>query len=277
VGFVNLFKVDQLAFSIWQLGRHQGVFNLANHKGEGGLMIPRENMTGVLNRLYAVKDACDASGFTDASNKFALTLSRLSDHSNRFDGTTLECEIRNLLQDVVLDILKHQFVQVHRDRVKYFEQEALFGVEVTTTFKRAAFDIRESGNCIALDLPTAAVFHLMRVAEHGIRRLAKRLPGVTLTHKGLAYPIEFGDWNVVLTAIRNKIVDVSKNPQLGPERQGQLELFSDAADHCTFMKDIWRNSVSHTRKPYIISEAIASLERVQGFMQFLARSLRRLR
>ena len=53
----------------------------------------------------------------------------------------------------------------------------------------------------------------------------------------------------------------------GPKRQEKLELLSDAADHCVFMKDIWRNSVSHTRNPYKKSEAIAALDRVRDFMR----------
>jgi hypothetical protein len=46
--------------------------------------------------------------------------------------------------------------------------------------------------------------------------------------------------------------------------------YSDAADHCEFMKDIWRNNVSHTRKAYSDPEAVAVLQRVREFMEFLA-------
>ena len=54
-----------------------------------------------------------------------------------------------------------------------------------------------------------------------------------------------------------------------PKRSTDLEKLSDAEDHCVFMKDIWRNAVSHTRKPYNESEAKFVLERVHGFMQFV--------
>lgn len=38
------------------------------------------------------------------------------------------------------------------------------------------------------------------------------------------------------------------------------------------MKDIWRNTVSHTRKAYNQPEALAVMERVKDFMRFLARN-----
>jgi hypothetical protein len=40
------------------------------------------------------------------------------------------------------------------------------------------------------------------------------------------------------------------------------------------MKDIWRNSVSHTRKAYIRDEALAAFNRVGDFMKFLARDMK---
>jgi len=54
----------------------------------------------------------------------------------------------------------------------------------------------------------------------------------------------------------------------------KIEHYSDAADHCTYMKDIWRNSVSHTRKPYSFTEAVAVFERVRDFMQLLTKTLK---
>ena len=72
--------------------------------------------------------------------------------------------------------------------------------------------------------------------------------------------------------IKNKITRARTAPA-GPKKQAKLEFYSDAADHCVFMKDIWRNNVSHSRKPYKPGEAQAVLERVRDFMIFLADNL----
>ena len=95
----------------------------------------------------------------------------------------------------------------------------------------------------------------MRAAEHGLRMLARKLK-VKLTHKGKTQPVEYADWEKVIAAIKDKITAARALPH-GPKRQERLENLSDAADHCVFMKDIWRNNISHTRKPYTSAEAIA--------------------
>jgi hypothetical protein len=112
----------------------------------------------------------------------------------------------------------------------------------------------------------------MRVSEHGLRRLARRLH-VTLTDKGNLHPLEYADWDKLLTAIRNKIIEARKLSK-GPRKEKQLQSWSEAGDHCEYMKDIWRNSVSHTRQPYKNSEALGACERVRDFMSFLVRSFK---
>jgi hypothetical protein len=161
------------------------------------------------------------------------------------------------------------FFFIPKDQRGYFQTMDTFGPDFRKRFPSAATDAEESGKCLALDRPTACVFHLMRVAEHGLRRLARKLR-VQLTHRGLRHPIEFADWEKVIIGCNNRIAAARTLP-LGKKRQAQLDMYSDAADHCTYMKDIWRNNVSHARKPYSPTEAKGSMERVGGFMTFLAR------
>jgi hypothetical protein len=139
--------------------------------------------------------------------------------------------------------------------------------QVWEKIPKCRYDAEEAIYCYALERDTAVYFHSMRVAEQGLRRLAKRLR-VTLTHKGARQPIESADWNDVITGINNKIKTIRNLPRI-PKREIQLDIYSDAADHCTFMKDIWRNKVSHSGKPYKPSEALSAMERVRDFMQFL--------
>jgi len=122
--------------------------------------------------------------------------------------------------------------------------------------------------CYVLERNTASVFHAMRVAEYGLRFLAKRIRA-TVSHSGKPQRLEYAEWDKVITAIKNKLDPIRRLPS-GPQRQSKLEMFSDAADHCTFMKDIFRNNVSHTRKPYKPSEALGVIERVRDFMIFIA-------
>jgi hypothetical protein len=173
--------------------------------------------------------------------------------------------LRELMQS---EMRKHLFFCIDEKMAAYYQQERLFGDRVYVAFESARTDISDAGTCRACGNYTASVFHLMRAAEYGLRTLAKRLR-VKLTDKGKRQPIESATWDKVITQAKNRIAD-ARNLSAGPKRQSKLELWSDAADHCLFMKDIWRNNVSHTRKPYKSSEAKAALERVQEFMTFLA-------
>ncbi len=178
-----------------------------------------------------------------------------------------------------IDAVRHCIMEKLRDRkfmyistadVDYLGSTDLFGIEVHADFPEADEDIVAAGNSIACGLYTASVFHSMRVAELGLRRIAIKLQ-VKLKDKGQYHPIEYGTWDKVITACKNKITKIRQRP-IGPKRQEQLEFYSDAGDHCLFMKDIWRNNISHTRKPYNRPEALAVLERVKDFMKFLVRN-----
>src|SRR5690606_2199938 len=73
-----------------------------------------------------------------------------------------------LLTDIALAL-------VPPEKAKFFESDELFGTEVATAFPSARQDIKDAGNCLALDLNTAAVFHLMRVMEVGVKAMARHL------------------------------------------------------------------------------------------------------
>ncbi len=204
-------------------------------------------------------------------------LDRINQIEGRLLGTgratfpIIQAELKGLRETILSELGKRKFAFFRPPLDAYFEREKLFGDEVYDKFEVARQDVRDAGNCLAAELYTAAVFHLMRVAEHGLRKLAKKLR-VKLSHSGKPMPIELGDWGKVITGVRNKITEVGKLPS-GPQRQIRLEAYSSAADHCEYMKTIWRNNVAHARKPYIEPEAIAVFGRVRDFMRFLGEYL----
>jgi len=183
----------------------------------------------------------------------------------------LAYDLERLQRGIRLELQRRYFVYVAPPNDQFLEKKALFGPAVYEKFPSARADIKDAGNALAVELYTACVFHLMRVSEHGLRALARKLRA-TITHKGKQCPIEFGDWDKVITAVKGKVA-TARQLSPGPKRQAKLEAYSNAADHCEYMKDIWRNNTSHTRKPYNEAETIGVLERVRDFMQFLGKSL----
>jgi hypothetical protein len=197
-------------------------------------------------------------------------MGRMGQQSFRWTVELLASELLHFQQDLNRELHKHKFAYISHG--KYFEQEKLFGGDVYNKIKEARQDLKDAGNCLAAGLYTACVFHLMRVAEHALRRLAKRVKP-NLIHRGKPTPIEYETIEKICIAIDDKL-KAAHTISAKPEKKRQLRLYADAAQHCLFMKDIWRNDVSHTGKPYIEAEALGAMDRVRDFAQFLARSLR---
>jgi hypothetical protein len=180
----------------------------------------------------------------------------------------LDNELVMLRQCIENDLEKQTFIFIPKEHAKYLYEIDKPWKAIWRAIPGAKGDIFSGVKCYALELPSATVFHFMRVAEFGLRQLAGKLH-VKLTHKGKNQPIEYADWEKVITGIKNKIA-AARLLQPGPKRQEKLEIYSDAGDHCTFMKDIWRNNISHARKAYKMADAAAVMDRVRDFMRFVA-------
>jgi hypothetical protein len=233
---------------------------------------PKEQ-EGVIDDLARIRSHCVAVELPECAER----AKRVIDYAKEnFDQPSAISALANdLLADIQSSLEKREFLFIRQDRSGFADNPKLLGDELPTEFGDAIVDVQDAGNCLAAECNTAAVFHLMRVTEYGLRRISKQLR-VKLTHSGKNHPLEFADWEKVITGIKNKITKL-RTLSPGPKKQSRLGLYSDAADHCVFMKDIWRNNISHARRPYTRTEAMVVFERVKGFMGFLASSVSQLR
>ena len=100
----------------------------------------------------------------------------------------------------------------------YEPSSPLFGANFDTKFPtQGAFELDEAAKCMALGRPTAAVFHLMRVMEVGIRATARCL--------GIPDPLKPSDrsWGPILKTIRGAID--AKWPTVASRAHGEGALF----------------------------------------------------
>jgi hypothetical protein len=209
------------------------------------------------------------------SKDIGLRIDALQDHLMSGLRMSPEMLLRDLIalrNSLIVELDQRKFAYIPPPNDAYFERTNLLGVKVHERFPEISPDAKEAGNCISAGLYTAAVFHLMRVAEYGLRAIAKELRVKPLCRKKIV-PIEEADWEMMIRAIRDKIEEIRQLPKTAKRRRVDLSEYSDAADHCAFMKDIWRNNVSHTQKPSIEPDALQALSRVRDFMVFLTRIL----
>jgi hypothetical protein len=149
------------------------------------------------------------------------------------------------------------------ERAKFAPYAPLFGQEVADSFPtEVAFDIDEAGKCLALGRPVAAVFHLMRVMESGLRAVARCLQ--------IPDPVKPGErnWGFILKLVRAGIN--AKWPTVEDRMEGSGQDFDGLYASLDAVKNPWRNASLHVDRKYTDDEAEHIFVAVRGFMKRLA-------
>jgi hypothetical protein len=154
---------------------------------------------------------------------------------------------------------------IWRDKEKLYAAKLLFGDDVAKNFPSASVDIEEAAKCLALDRGTAAVFHLMRVMEVGLRALAKSLNDPRLD------PKKNPTWSTIL----QKGDEELKKPiaQRAPEWAAHDHFFSEAQANLRVVQYAWRNPTMHVEINYDPEKASDVMQSVKAFMRHLASKL----
>jgi hypothetical protein len=171
-----------------------------------------------------------------------------------------------------------QFFHLAPERAKYFNRNKPFGDPVDTAFPSARNDIGEAANCMAVDRDTAAVFHLMRTVEWGLRALCAEvgLRQVILTKKGgkRSYlPLQWAEWETLLGQLQAKVDEKLIRLRRGQLKQSEQEFWYPILQDIRSIRDAWRNHVMHTRADYSQAEATAIFEHVRRIMTTIASRL----
>ncbi len=206
---------------------------------------------------------------------FLNNIFKAQTHRGPLHWAVVKNEMSSMRSTFVARLCAQKFAFIPADKAKYFEQEDAFG-EVGKPFKPLASDeinaeIKAAGNCLAADLNTAAVFHAIRAAEMGMRRLASRLK-VIVYRDGKRIKIIEATWNELIKEINNTIDAEKQKPKAARKIKGHFRDYEILADHLNILKDT-RNDVMHSHGGYKASEALGVFERVSDFMQRLAKRI----
>jgi hypothetical protein len=266
---MNTFDVWSLVVYLQQLAEITFKCEKLKADSGGGTVVPVGQVAELCSVIDNIRTMCSKNHLHTAVDGIQIVVMSMGNvHTDPPDASMVLGYLARVNDIVITDLRLFSFVGVPSQQVKYFEQDQLFGASVFHKFPNAQAELRDAGNSLALDLYDAAVFHLLRVSEHGLRALARKL-AVKLKDKGKPQPLEYADWNKVITDCKNRI-ESAKKTSAGPRKQHRLQLYAEAADHCEYMKDLWRNDSAHTRKRYVKHEALAAFDRVQAFITFLA-------
>jgi hypothetical protein len=149
----------------------------------------------------------------------------------------------------------------------YFEPKELhFGLDVALGFlSTATFEIDEGAKCLALGRSTAAVFHLMRVMEIGIRAVARCLQIPDPTQPANR------NWGNILREIKADLdAHTGRSPTKTWTVPNDKEFFESAYVSLDAVRVAWRNTTMHVEKKYTEDEAQHIFVAVRGFMMGVA-------
>ncbi len=100
--------------------------------------------------------------------------------SKSFTPSEFKVSICDLGERIADELRGVFFLRMTTSQAEMFTSNTpLFGERVFQAFPSANYDIAEAGKCLACERSTAAVFHLMRVMEAGLKVLAR---GMDITY-----------------------------------------------------------------------------------------------
>jgi hypothetical protein len=191
-------------------------------------------------------------------------------------------EIAHRLQeDIIAALGRRQFLRVADDRLEFLLHARgdklnggvldILGSQAREKFPSAQDDFIEAGNCLAAECNTAAVFHLMRAAEVGLRALAKDREA-EFRNK----PLDQKEWGTILAylddCIRQMRQDAGSKWTNPGMKDAQLRFYSEVVAELRQFNEAWRRHLSHARGDGIYDRdyAMSVFRHVRLFIQKLA-------
>jgi hypothetical protein len=228
----------------------------------------RKKLIGLLTKTRELWVKIDLLGETNLISNLEYHLA----HVTTRNYSEIAESLRMILLKTHDELNIRSFAYIPIDKAQFFEQYALFGDAVKEkSSDEINAEIRTAGNCLAAELNTAAVFHTIRTAEMGMRRLASRLR-VIPCRDSKRIKIEDATWNELIAPINNKIESEKQKPPAERKLKSHFRDYEILVGQLNRLKDD-RNEVMHTHGDYKGSEALGVFERVRDFMQRLAKRI----
>ncbi|MDD5164920.1 MAG: hypothetical protein PHG25_00050 [Candidatus Pacebacteria bacterium] len=161
------------------------------------------------------------------------------------DFESVYWQVEGVASEVRKEMAAIRLAVVFGGKMKNLDQEKPFGDSVYQNFPGARSDIKDAYQSLSVGLNTAAIFHLMRVTEHGVRALAKAQT-LNLT---FACPIEYSTWGQVIGAIDDKLKQLKKG-QKSNAREEELQFYSELVAETRAFQILWRDPVMHVRSRF---------------------------
>lgn len=251
------FRVGDFADSMTNLGKM--ISTLSLYRCFHDFDVEKERRR-ILAQLRVIRDQIGGVGMTAVLNGQWDRCEQALENMRLDNIDTRVVQIRELQENLLTELAQPRYLVIPPDRAALIEEKAPFGEGVTELLPAATTDILEGVKCYALERWTAAVFHLMRAAEHAVRYLAR---GVGVEH------VEEKDMGQLIQETHDKHRALSS-------RDSEKKWSADALASLDLFKDAWRNPVNHARDDHYTEERARDVfNGTRALMQSLAREVAR--
>jgi hypothetical protein len=226
--------------------------------------VDKEDRKEVADLLQFAEQVCGMLEFTAATDRIRRFRIRMTAPI----WADVAAEFRALREALEDDIRKHSFHHYRPDKAQYLLRFGGNWEIICQRFPSIKDEALSGVDCYAFGQNTASVFHLMRVAEIGLRALARERKVRFKKNK----PLEWATWQDILSKIKAS-ADKIANQRAGPARDAALQFYRGALSEFEGFKDAYRNDCMHARKSYNEHEALAIMTHVRNFMDRLSQKL----
>lgn len=212
--------------------------------------------------------AKSALGWLDCShiNEAAKRLKYWGEEKSIHKWPELNTRSRALRDAIDTELKEYFFYQYPKEKGRKFRSWKDDWKASLAAFPSIQWDVYEATDCYALQHYTASVFHSMRIAEIGLRALAKERSLSLPKNK----PVEWGTWQEIIKALDEEIKAIGLSKKAGPAKDSALEFYSGSRADLNGFKDEYRNLVMHVRERYDEHQALRALHNVHAFMERVA-------
>ena len=282
---MNLFDVYTLAHVLHKFSQIEYGLFLPKVAGQGNQSPSDEVKKRMENGIALAETLFKAVELPDCLS--AVSAAKYQWEKPLLDVSSAHAIAQRLQADIIAALERRQFLRVADDRfdlLLHARESAVTGerklnggvLDVIGQNARAKFpsaeeDFIEAGNCLAAECNTAAVFHLMRAAEVGLRALASDREA-EFKNK----PLDRQEWGTLLQYLDGCIRELRGTSASSWTDQGlkdiQLRFYSEVVAELRQFNEAWRRHLSHARDDgfYDRDYAMSVFKHVCLFMQKLA-------
>lgn len=170
-------------------------------------------------------------------------------------------EIVFLKRSIKAGLWARHFFMILPHRFEYMFPKDLLTKITFEKFPHVMYDIKEAGWCFATERFTAAVYHLMRVAEYGLVSFAGFCK-IEEKHRL--------NWNKALNDIEKCFRDKTNPNYKAGLNKSEEQYYIESLGWLRDVKTAWRNPVSHIPRVYDEEKARGLFQTVRNLMDHLS-------